>query len=76
MEAVERHGVVGGGLMAGWRLLRCHPLAKGGYDPVDNCRASLGMDGRGACPHTTELTDDCRASLGWTGEGARPHTTQ
>jgi hypothetical protein len=91
MEAVERHGVVGGGRMAGWRLLRCHPLAKGGYDPVDNCRASpprqaktgldggpgsLGMYGRGACPHTTQLTDDCRASLGWTGEGARPHTTQ
>ena len=34
MEAVERHGVVRGALMAGWRLLRCHPLAKGGLDPV------------------------------------------
>jgi putative membrane protein insertion efficiency factor len=34
MEAVERHGVVRGGLMAGWRLLRCHPLAKGGLDAV------------------------------------------
>jgi uncharacterized protein len=53
IEAVERYGVVRGGLMAGWRLLRCHPLAKGGYDPVDNCRASLGLDGRGARPHTT-----------------------
>ena len=42
MEAVERHGVVRGGVMTGWRLLRCHPLAKGGYDPVENCRASLG----------------------------------
>jgi putative membrane protein insertion efficiency factor len=82
MEAVERHGVVRGGVMAGWRLLRCHPLAKGGYDPVENCRASLGLDpstslragSRGARPHTTQLTDNCRASLGWTGEGARPHT--
>lgn len=34
MEAVERYGAMRGGLMATWRLLRCHPLAKGGYDPV------------------------------------------
>jgi uncharacterized protein len=34
MEAVERHGVTKGSLMAIWRLLRCHPLAKGGLDPV------------------------------------------
>lgn len=34
MEAVERYGVVRGGAMAAWRLLRCHPLAKGGLDAV------------------------------------------
>jgi len=34
MEAVERFGVLRGGLMAAWRLLRCHPFAHGGYDPV------------------------------------------
>lgn len=33
-EAVERHGVVRGGAKAAWRLLRCHPFCKGGYDPV------------------------------------------
>jgi putative membrane protein insertion efficiency factor len=33
-EAIERYGVFRGGLMATWRLLRCHPLAKGGLDPV------------------------------------------
>jgi putative membrane protein insertion efficiency factor len=34
MEAVERYGVLRGGLMAAWRLLRCHPFVRGGYDPV------------------------------------------
>jgi putative membrane protein insertion efficiency factor len=36
MEAIERYGVLRGGLMAAWRLLRCHPFVKGGYDPVVN----------------------------------------
>ncbi len=34
MEAVERYGALRGGMMAAWRVLRCHPLAKGGYDPA------------------------------------------
>jgi len=34
MEAVERHGAGRGGILALWRLLRCHPLAAAGYDPV------------------------------------------
>jgi hypothetical protein len=34
MEAVERYGVLRGSYMAAGRLLRCHPFAKGGYDPV------------------------------------------
>jgi uncharacterized protein len=34
MEAVERYGVLRGSFMAMLRLLRCHPFAHGGYDPV------------------------------------------
>jgi len=34
MEAVERYGVVRGGMRAVARILRCHPFVKGGYDPV------------------------------------------
>jgi uncharacterized protein len=34
MEAVERYGAWRGGWMALWRLLRCHPFVRGGYDPV------------------------------------------
>jgi len=32
--AVDRHGVVRGGWLAARRLLRCHPFARGGFDPV------------------------------------------
>jgi putative membrane protein insertion efficiency factor len=35
-EAIERHGVIRGGCLAAWRLLRCNPLAGSGYDPVRN----------------------------------------
>lgn len=34
MEAVERYGVMRGGVKAIGRLLRCQPFAKGGFDPV------------------------------------------
>jgi len=34
MEAVDRYGAIRGGFMAAWRILRCHPFVKGGYDPV------------------------------------------
>ena len=32
--AVAKHGFLYGGLLAVWRLLRCHPFARGGLDPV------------------------------------------
>ena len=33
-EAIAQHGALHGGALALWRLLRCQPLCKGGYDPV------------------------------------------
>lgn len=34
LEAIEIHGVFKGSLLAIWRILRCNPFSKGGYDPV------------------------------------------
>ena len=34
LEAIEKYGAFKGGLMAIWRILRCNPFSKGGYDPV------------------------------------------
>lgn len=34
LTAVERYGAWRGGGMALWRLLRCNPFSRGGYDPV------------------------------------------
>ena len=34
IDAITRYGPLKGGLMAAWRILRCNPFSKGGYDPV------------------------------------------
>lgn len=33
-QAIEKYGIIRGGAMAVWRILRCNPFGKGGYDPV------------------------------------------
>jgi len=35
IEAIQKKGFVKGSLMGAWRILRCNPFCKGGYDPVD-----------------------------------------
>ncbi|MDF1498163.1 MAG: membrane protein insertion efficiency factor YidD [Patescibacteria group bacterium] len=33
-KAVEKYGIFKGIILGTKRILRCHPLSKGGYDPV------------------------------------------
>ena len=34
LEAIGKYGALKGGILAFWRILRCNPFSKGGYDPV------------------------------------------
>ena len=34
LEPVQKYGALKGGLLVLWRILRCNPFSKGGYDPV------------------------------------------
>ena len=38
LEAIEKHGAFKGSLLAAYRILRCNPFSKGGYDPVPESR--------------------------------------
>jgi putative membrane protein insertion efficiency factor len=37
-QAVTRYGILRGLVLAGWRLLRCNPWSRGGFDPVEEQR--------------------------------------
>ncbi len=34
LQAIEKYGALRGGFMGILRMLRCHPFARGGFDPV------------------------------------------
>ena len=34
LEAIQKYGAFKGSRLACWRILRCNPFSKGGYDPV------------------------------------------
>ena len=38
VQAVQRFGILRGLALAIWRLLRCNPWSRGGFDPVDDQR--------------------------------------
>lgn len=38
VEALQKHGFWKGSLLTVWRIMRCQPFCKGGYDPVPEVR--------------------------------------
>lgn len=46
-EAVLTHGVLRGTRLGVWRLLRCQPFSRGGFDPVPPARSGRPAPGSG-----------------------------
>ena len=38
VQAIRQFGILRGLVLAGWRLLRCNPWSRGGFDPVEDQR--------------------------------------
>ncbi len=34
VQAVREYGILRGFVLAGWRVLRCQPFSRGGFDPL------------------------------------------
>jgi putative membrane protein insertion efficiency factor len=49
LRAIDQYGILRGVVLATWRLLRCNPWSRGGFDPVEAQR----MFGAGVCARHT-----------------------
>lgn len=48
VEALRSYGLVTGVVLTGWRLLRCQPWGRGGFDPLPELRWRRAARGAGA----------------------------
>lgn len=52
-EAIERRGILAGSVLALWRILRCNPFSRGGFDPVPDkgfARVKISLPPEGDIP--------------------------
>lgn len=57
LQALNRHGALGGTALASWRLLRCNPWSAGGVDPVPEQHPFAGLFTRLPLSGADELHD-------------------
>ena len=50
LEAVRTHGALKGSMLAIWRVVRCNPWSKGGYEPVPDTVAAYKWEIEQALP--------------------------
>jgi putative membrane protein insertion efficiency factor/ribonuclease P protein component len=65
VESLQVHGAGKGSVLAGWRLLRCHPWTAGGLDPVPQrgrWRPDIYPDGAPRLERTVGCGDEPRAT--------------
>jgi putative membrane protein insertion efficiency factor len=49
--AIRRHGAARGSMMAAWRVARCNPYGRGGFDPVPPGRSTYDVAIQGEEAH-------------------------
>ena len=62
IEAIEKHGAFKGLIMAFFRILRCNPYMRGGYDPVPEkftIKSGVGKYSEPSVCLTCEKKDIC-----------------
>ena len=60
IEAFRKRGFFVGFALTVWRILRCNPYSKGGYDPVPERgekRRKKCRENHGSCNDYTDMTD-------------------
>ena len=57
LDALNRHGALGGSALAAWRVLRCNPWSLGGCDPVPERAPWQGLFTRLVPPAGDPLSD-------------------
>jgi putative membrane protein insertion efficiency factor len=57
LDALNRHGALGGSALAAWRVLRCNPWSLGGVDPVPEHPPFAGLFTRLVPPTGDDLPE-------------------